>query len=393
MSNRLLAITLALATFTVGADEFVLGPLLTPIGTALQTEPAHVAWLITAFALPYAVLAPVFGILSDRIGRRRVLLPGLTVFIVATAGTAIASDMPTALMTRLVTGIAAAAVTPNVFAVAGDLSTDAERAGAMGRVQLGLTLGLITSPALGAWLAAAVSWRAAFWLIAFIGTVALIAIARTLPTDRGNGETTQAGDGAVLPVLRRPGAIAAVTTMMLGLGVAVGTYAMIGEILRERYDLGTASVGALMALFGLFTVVGNLLVGPMTRTLGDVPRTIAVGMAGTSLGIGGVTLADPLPLAGFLGAAGCWLIAGGFAAPALQTHLAELGGRQRATLLALGSSGLNLGIMLMTAVEGWLYAAYGRVSVGVVAVVAVAAAVGLIVLTRARYPEPAPAES
>jgi predicted MFS family arabinose efflux permease len=243
-------------------------------------------------------------------------------------------------------------------------------------VQLGLTLGLIVSPAFGAWLTPALGWRSAFLLIAALGTGAGLTLWRWLPLARGAAPGAAPGcRRGWRELLATPGAAAAVATMTLGLGVAVGTYALVGEFLRERYALGTATIGGVMALFGLFTVAGNALVGSAFRRFGTPPRVILVGIAGAGAGIGFIAFAPALPLAGFLLAGAVWLVAGGCAAPALQSYLATVGGADRGMLLALGSSGLSLGIALMTALEGWLYAAHGRRAVGAVALGAIAVAV------------------
>lgn len=74
---------LFLIAFLVGADEFLLGPILTPIGDDLDVAPERVTLFITAYALPLAILAPLFGFLSDRRGRLPVLLPSTALFAVA----------------------------------------------------------------------------------------------------------------------------------------------------------------------------------------------------------------------------------------------------------------------------------------------------------------------
>lgn len=60
---------LALAVYFVGATEFMLSPLLTPLAEAFDTTPAAASWLVSGYALSYAMAAPVFGYFSDRIDR------------------------------------------------------------------------------------------------------------------------------------------------------------------------------------------------------------------------------------------------------------------------------------------------------------------------------------
>lgn len=371
MRVKALIATLTLATFSIGADEYVLGPLFTPIGEDFGIPPAKVAWLISSFALPYALLAPFFGALADQVGRKNVMIPGLVMFILATCGTALATSFPLALLSRLLTGAAAAAVMPTVFATISDNLKGPQQLQAMGLVQLGLTLGLILSPAIGSYLVELTDWRSSFWAISLVGGITLVFSWFFLPSE--SKETTLNNHEKLTwpVVLSQPGVVPAFTMMMLGLGVAVGTYAIIGELLRSRYDYSTGQVGIVMASFGATTIIGNLLVGPLYRLLKINIHVIAAGMLCVAVGIGTVTLTSELSFPGFWLAGALWMIGGGFAAPALQSFLGNLDARNKGLLLALGGSCLNLGIMAMTGLEGWLLASVSREAVGLVAVVSV----------------------
>lgn len=91
---------LFLIAFLVGADEFLLGPILTPIGRDLAVPPERVTFFVAAYSLPLAVLAPVAGALSDRFGRMIVLLPACTLFGLASIATALAPSFEAGLAWR-----------------------------------------------------------------------------------------------------------------------------------------------------------------------------------------------------------------------------------------------------------------------------------------------------
>lgn len=371
MRTKALIATLALATFSIGADEYVLGPLFTPIGEDFGIPPARVAWLISSFALPYALLAPFFGALADQVGRKNVMIHGLVVFILATCGTAFSTSFSWALLSRLMTGAAAAAIMPTVFAAIGDNLKGSQQLQAMGLVQLGLTLGLILSPAIGSYLVELTDWRGSFWAISLIGLVTLLFGLLLLPSERTGKTLKNHEKPSWSVVLSQPGVIPALTMMLLGLGVAVGTYAIMGELLRSRYDYSTEQVGMVLASFGATTIIGNLLVGPIFSLFKNTITVIAAGMLCVAVGIGTVTLTSELTFSGFWIAGALWMIGGGFAAPALQSFIGNLDAKNKGLLLALGSSALNLGIMAMTGLEGWLLASVGREAVGFVAIASV----------------------
>lgn len=140
-SPSLILTTLALAVYFVGAVEFMLAPMLTPLASAFAAKPADIAWLVSAYAVSYAVLAPLIGLLSDRIGRRRLLLPALALFAADALAVAFAPSLTFAIIARILGGAAGAALTPTAFALIAETVPEDRQAGAMGLVLFGLTLG------------------------------------------------------------------------------------------------------------------------------------------------------------------------------------------------------------------------------------------------------------
>ena len=116
-SPSLILATLALAVYFVGAVEFMLAPMLTPLALAFAAKPADVVWLVSAYAVSYAVLAPLIGLHSDRIGRRRLLLPALALFAADALAIAFAPSLTFAIIARILGGAAGAALTPTAFAL------------------------------------------------------------------------------------------------------------------------------------------------------------------------------------------------------------------------------------------------------------------------------------
>ena len=76
---RAALVILAVAVFFVGATEFMLSSMFAPLAAAFDTSPVGASWLVSSYALSYALVAPVFGYFSDRMDRSRLLLYRLTV--------------------------------------------------------------------------------------------------------------------------------------------------------------------------------------------------------------------------------------------------------------------------------------------------------------------------
>ncbi|MDT8894399.1 MFS transporter [Halomonas sp. I1] len=345
---RAQTILLFLIAFLVGSDEFLLGPILTPIGSDLGVAPERISLFVSAYAVPLALLAPLFGALSDRHGRRAVLLPASLVFALGSLATALAPTYSLALASRIVTGAGAAGMLPVAFSLAAD-SGDEGADRDIAAVQAGLTLGIIASPAFGAWVTEAFGWQAAF---ATLGTLALLTLAGTLRLGQGMPSTTRH------PETREqswpPGSPSAILGMGLGLGGAVGIYVLVGERLRDLHQPGTDSLGLIYAGFGLVTLAGNLAMPRLMARFGDGRRLMRLCLIGVLAAIM-VLFAIPLGMMAACLMLGAWALLGGIGAPALQAHLAGLSDARRGTLMALGASAMNLGVATWSATASTLF--------------------------------------
>jgi predicted MFS family arabinose efflux permease len=361
----------------VGADEFLLGPILTPIGEDLGVAPERVTLFIGAYSLPLALLAPVFGFLSDRHGRLTVLLPATAVFAVASVLTGLAATFEWGLAARVLTGAASAGMLPVAFALAAD-EGDGRAATGISFVMAGLTTGIIVSPGLGALVTEAWSWRAAFVTLGVAAVATALASSVVMRAGRAARPAgAPSGAGRILV----PGAPGALCGMFFGIGGAVGVYSLVGERLRDALLLDTQEVGLIYVGFGILSVAGNALAPGAIRRLGGGRRAMRLCIGLVALCIAVVfALPDPgLALVG--GALGAWALLGGIGAPGLQTHIAGLSTARRGVLMALGASALNLGVALTAALAG---EAYLRSSLFVAALGATLLAIAVAALARPR---------
>jgi MFS family permease len=145
-----------------------LGLILEDFDVPLSTG----ALIVTAWSIGVAALMPAMGWLGDRFGRRRVFLTATAVMIASLFGAAVAPNLWTLILCRVVQGCASAAILPNVMGLIGEMPID--RARGLSGWALANSLGQAVGAPLGGWLSDAFGWRAIFWPL---GTVGLIALA------------------------------------------------------------------------------------------------------------------------------------------------------------------------------------------------------------------------
>ncbi|PHM74241.1 MFS transporter [Xenorhabdus kozodoii] len=150
--------------FLIGATEFMLSPMLKPLAEAFKTTTDKAAWLVSGYAFAYALSAPIFGWLSDRINRRKLLLVSLLFLFLDGLALTIAPNLAIAVGLRIFGGIASAALIPTIFALVAEIFPSDKQASAMGVVMLGMTAGIAVGPIFAEVLTELFDWQVPFWV-------------------------------------------------------------------------------------------------------------------------------------------------------------------------------------------------------------------------------------
>lgn len=376
----LLKVLLFFIAFLVGADELMLGPILVPIGHDLGVQPERVTLFITAYSVALAIVAPALGVLSDRLGRMRVMLPAALLFGAASIATGLVSSFEWGLTTRILTGIASAGMLPIAFAMAADASTNASN-DAMTRiawVQSGLTLGMISSPALGALLAEWLSWRAAFMVLG----VCAWCVAGALAVVFVRSKTVEApaihdGDEKVTKIWAIPGATGALLAMFFGLGGGIGLFNLIGQHLRDTLGMSIWSVGVMYAVLGGSSVIGNMLMPRVAGRLESGRQVMRLALIVCLIVSIGFYLYPAQQLLVLILPLVMWSLAGGVGSPALQSYIAQLSNVHRGILMSLAMTMMHLGVAIWSGVAGFAYSV-GPIGMAILATLLFGAAIAVL---------------
>ncbi len=139
------------------------------------------AWISTAYTLPFMVLMPVYGRLSDAVGKRRLLLAGMAIFCLGTALTLSASNLGWLLLGQAVQGIGTAGMVPLSIAFISSIFRPDARGDALGAWSaMGPVMGF-GAPLFGGFLVEHWGWRSAFWPSLILGLISLIVVAIIVP--------------------------------------------------------------------------------------------------------------------------------------------------------------------------------------------------------------------
>src|ERR1051325_5072756 len=161
------------------SDTQLVAPLLPLIALDLGTTPGHAGIIVTTYSLAAAAFALFVGPLSDRVGRKLVLVSGLTLFTIASFLTYHVSTFNALVILRAMTGLAAGTLSTSALSFAGDYYPYEQRGRAMGILSMGYFVAFVIGVPAGALAASRLGWH---WVFACLsvgaGIMLIIALAR-----------------------------------------------------------------------------------------------------------------------------------------------------------------------------------------------------------------------
>ena len=337
---------LQLAAFFSSFDRFAVAPMLVTIAASLGASLSEVAATASLYYLLYGVMQPVWGMLSDRVGRVRVMR--LTLFGATLAGviSALAPNLGVLVATRALAGGLFAAVIPAALVYVGDTVGMDSRQKALADLMAASAVGTALATALGGLAAYLDAWRIAFAVPALAGGV-LALLLRRLPEPEGfaleerEGPLVQIGR-----VLARPWAVAVVVIAAVEGAVILGFLTFLAPSL-ESDGFSPAVAGLAVGLYGLAVLGWTRAVKLVSDRLGPA-ALILIGGGLLALGYASGALGQSLASVGIAAV----LVGGGFAFmhSTLQTWATEVVPQARATVISLFAAALFVGSGVATTV-------------------------------------------
>ncbi|MFE6049597.1 MFS transporter [Kitasatospora sp. NPDC056446] len=181
----LILIVLCLSSLVLVVDNMVLTVSIPPIAEDLGAGAQDIQWIIDSYILVFAGLLLTSGSLSDRFGRRKVMIVGLTLFGAASLVAAYAGSPGELIAGRVLMGVGGALVMPSTLSILITVFDDEERPKAIAAWSAVAMIGLVGGPALGGALIAHVWWGAVFLLNVPVAAVAILAAVLLMPESKG----------------------------------------------------------------------------------------------------------------------------------------------------------------------------------------------------------------
>ncbi|WP_019903996.1 MFS transporter [Methylobacterium sp. 77] len=346
MTINLPLLALAAGAFGIGVTEFTPMGMLPLIATDLHVSIPAAGLLVSAYAMCVLIGAPLMTLAFARMPRRRLLVGLMGIFTLGNLLSAMADSYAMLMAARLVTSLNHGAFFGIGAVVAAGIVPPERRAAAVAAMFSGLTIATIGGVPLAAWIGEMLGWRAAFWGIAGIGAVAMLALRLALPplAVEGGGDMR-----AELRVLARGPVLAALALTVLGASAMFTVFTYIVPILRVETGAATPFVTAMLVLYGIGLTLGNWVGGRFADRSVDGTLFASLGGLVVVLALFAWGMRWEVPAAALIV---LWGIASFALVPPLQMRVMETAQGAPNLASAMNIGAFNLGNAIGAAVGG-----------------------------------------
>jgi len=359
---------LCLCSFGTLFSFRAISPILVDISQEFGITVAATGSLGAAYSLPAVLLALFFGPISDRYGRRPLILMGQGILILSSIGSMLAPSFIFLFLCRILAGLGAAAVSPSISAAIGDYFPYSERGRAYGWLISSTTMAIVVGVPAGSILAGSFSWRWMFGLLTLVFLAVMILMIFHLPAERRTEPSPDIGFATVLSGFKqifrvRSAAAALLSTIFFGIfWYGWGTYN--GAFFIQTLGISTEDLAPIFTLQGLAILsasqIGGLLSDRFTKKSLAVTAMIAGGVVMALLTHFGNTYWLAITLNTLMSIpTGLRFVSG-------SALLSELTPTARATFLSFNASAQEMGSMMGASLGGLVlgsFAGYGLLGI------------------------------
>ena len=356
-SNRKNIAILAFTLIVVMLGYGLVIPLFPFYIEKLGASGSALGLLVSISALLELIFGPIWGSVSDRTGRKPILLLGVLGYALSSLLFGLSTEVWMLFASRALSGVLSSAVSATALAYISDCTSTEERGWGMGMLGAAMGLGIILGPAAGGWLGAS-SLSLPFFIAAGMSLVALVLGAVLLPESlpvearscAGKVKTVQFG--LLWQSLFGPVGLLLFMLFLVSFGLT-NFESVFGLYAAKELDYGPERVGTILAVVGLTSTLGKaILIGPLTRRWGEAP-IIKVSLAASSAAFLVLLLARTYP--GVLAATGVFILS----KTLLRTVIISLTSKRtllgQGTAMGLSNSFMNLGRVVGPIWAGFIF--------------------------------------
>ena len=301
--------------------------------------------LVATSAFLEFTFGPLWGSISDRFGRKPILMIGLVGYAISTFLFGISNQLWMLFAARALSGVLSSATITSAMAYVTDITTEENRGDGMGKIGAAMALGIMLGPGLGGWLAKG-SLSRPFFIAAGMSILSLVVVWGFLPESLSK-EKIPFDHKLQLPQLKNLWEAVLGPTGVLFLLVALFSFALtnfeavFGLYALDKFGFGPDQVGTILMVVAVVSTAGKaLLTGPVTRKWGEA-ATIKVSLLAGSAGF--LVLLGAWDFVSVLASTGFFILSKTLLRPAAFALISKGAGEDQGSAMGLSNSFMSLG--------------------------------------------------
>ncbi|OPH54675.1 MFS transporter [Paenibacillus ferrarius] len=256
--NRLTIYVLTIGVFLTATAELVVSGILAYIAEDLQISLALAGQLITAYSLSFAIGTPILVALTARIGRRKVLLGSLFVFIIGSLLSALSTTIVSLMITRAVLGMSAGVYFVTVFGAVARLVVPEKLGSAIGAIVLGFSTAMILGVPIGILISKWLNWQSIFIMLSVLSALIAFVIYRLVPEVEGDEPIS------FMKQFKVVGSFAIVSGLFITIFKESGSsivFTYMTPFMQDVLEIKATAISLIMLVLGIVGAIGSRLGG------------------------------------------------------------------------------------------------------------------------------------
>lgn len=354
MKNKKSMMYLAISNlFLVFLGVGLVIPVIPQLKDEMNFSGTTMGMMISIFAITQLLMSPVAGILSDRMGRKKIIATGMIIFSISELLFGLAQSKNGFYVSRGLGGIAAALIMPAVTAYVADMTTIAERPKAMGIVSAAISGGFIIGPGVGG-LIAYLGIRAPFYAASLLSLIGFILTLMVLKEPEKNiQKVSESVKGSILATLKRPifaSLFAIILISSFGLQAFEAIYSIMAS---SNFSFTTGEIAMIITVSGIIALICQVFFfDAIVQKIGEI-RLIQLTFFASGVFIAIIAFTKShlvVVLATFV-----VFLAFDLFRPAVTTYLSKHAGNQQGMINGLNSTFTSFGNILGPLAAGYLF--------------------------------------
>ncbi|OFA12068.1 purine efflux pump PbuE [Lentilactobacillus sunkii] len=264
------SLVFVLVAFMLGCNEFIVVGILPDLSAQFHTPISTMGYLVTIFAMVYAVSTPFVTILTSRYSRYKTLLTLMIVFLIGNTLSALSVGYLTMMASRIITATTAGSIISLIMTFASTIAPRDKRASLVSWIFAGFSIASVFGVPIGVAVSTSFGWRYTFWGISVISICTFLLLTQILPKKVKQTKSTIKNQ---LTILLDPRIYYGVFLVLFTAATMYGYYTYIRPLLTTSMGFSTQSLNWLLFIIGIMSIISNRLSGMMAEKPNSLQKT------------------------------------------------------------------------------------------------------------------------